>query len=280
MSSVEENRQRLEAVYAAIQELDDDLAANRLSAADHAELKRRSERQAAALLKRLREAGQQPGRRQAARDAVTLGARLRSPMGLGVGAIVLLLLGLTLGVFLGRSAVNEPPAPRPTVSTRPAGVSAALEALSKEVESESAPVPKLLAFAHLALDEGRVPAAIWAYQRVLARDSRNAEALTHMGLILYQGGHVDEGLGRVEEALRVNPKYAHAHWDRAQMLWGKQDYAGTAGALEAFLALVPTGEDATRARAMLAEARGRASPGGRPGAAPPSTPAAREGRPK
>jgi len=129
----------------------------------------------------------------------------------------------------------------------------------------------------LALDEGRVPAAIWAYQRVLGRNPRNAEALTHMGLILYQGGHVDEGLGRVEEAIRANPKYAHAHWDRAQMPWGKKDYAGVVRALEAFLALVPTGEDAGRARAMLAEARRRASPGGRSGAASQTSPAAREG---
>jgi len=81
-----------------------------------------------------------------------------------------------------------------------------------------------------------------------------------------RGGYADEGFARVEKALRLKPKYAHAHWDRAQMLWGKQDYAGTATAVEAFLALVPTSQDATRVRAMLAEARLRASPSGRPGA--------------
>ena len=31
----------------------------------------------------------------------------------------------------------------------------------------------------------------------------------------YQGKHLDQALARIEEAISIDPKYAHAHWDRA-----------------------------------------------------------------
>lgn len=287
MSSSEDLKRELEAAYAAIRELDDDLAAGRLGPSDHAELKRRSERRAAGFLKRLRQSEQEgrQGRSEAAPPPV--GARLRSPLALTLGAVALLLVGLGVGIFLGRSTTDERPAAGRTAggaaAPAGAGMSVALEALSKEVEAEAAPTGKLLAFAHQALDEGKVRAAISVYQRVLSREPKNAEALTHLGLILYQGGHMDQGLVRVDEALRADPKYAHAHWDRAHMLFeGKKDYAAAARALETFLALVPKGADAERARSMLAEAHRRAAPGGRPGGAPsPAAPPVRpEGTPR
>lgn len=262
MSAAEDLKRQLEASYAAIRELDEDLAAGRLSSADHIDLKQRSERQAAALLRRLRqaEAEERPGRTRAAAARPALGVRLRSPLALTLGAVLLLLAGATMGVLLGRSSDERASGATAASAARatPGGavVSPELESLRKTVEAEAAPTKQLLAFAHLALDEGQIPAAIWAYKRVLAREPRNAEGITHMGIILYQGGHTDQGLARVEEALRIDPKYAHARWDRAQMLFvGKKDYAAAARAIEEFLALVPTGEDAVRARAMLEEAR-------------------------
>jgi tetratricopeptide (TPR) repeat protein len=201
----------------------------------------------------------------------TLGGRLRSPLALILGAGLLVVLGVTMGLVLGRSTSNEGlAAPRQTAAVSGAAgapaISAELEMLRKEVEREDAPSKKLLAFAHLALDEGQLPAAIWAYKRVLAREPRNVEAITHMGLILYQGKHLDEALARIEEAIRLDPKYAHAHWDRANLLLtGKKDYAAAQEALGAFLALVPSGPDADRARAMLAEARRQLAAGGRRG---------------
>lgn len=279
MSAVEELTRQLEAAYAAIRELDEDLAAGRLSTADHADLKQRSERQAAALLKRLREAEREARHRRASPSPARppLGARLRGPIGLTLGAVVLVVAGIVVGITLGRSTSDAPPSTvaAPAVA-RPTpgggGVSADLEALRKEVEPETTPTKKLLAFAHLALDEGQTPAAIWAYKRVLAREPKSVEAITHIGIILYQGNHVDRALARLEEALAIDPSYAHAHWDRAQMLFhGKKDYAGAVRAIEAFLALIPTGEDADRARAMLNEARARAAAPPKRGSAPPVT---------
>lgn len=148
-------------------------------------------------------------------------------------------------------------------------VSPELDALRRQIETESVPTRALLAFGHLALDEGQVPAAIRACKRVLTREPRNAEAITHMGVTLYEGGHVDQALARVDEALTIDPSYVHARWDRAQMLFaGKKDFVAAARALEDFLVLMPTGDDALRARAMLEEARRQVAAGRRPSGLP------------
>lgn len=258
-------RRQLDTTLAGIRELDEDLAAGRLSAADHAELKQRSERQGAALLRRLRDSETAAAAKPPEKEGrVRLEASLRSPLALTFGSVVLLVAGVLIGVLLGRSPSDVGSRPRVVANTgtrvsRGAGVSPDLEALQKEIARDEAPTQKILEFAHRALDQGYVPAAIDACKRVLAREPKNVEAITHIGVILYQGGHVEPALARVDEAIATDPTYSHAHWDRAQILFnGKQDYGAAAAALEAFIRLVPTGVDADRARAMLTKARERA----------------------
>jgi len=94
---------------------------------------------------------------------------------------------------------------------------------------------------------------------VLAREPRNVEAITHLGAVLYQEQ-------RVDEALRIDPKYVHAHWDRAQYLfYGKRDFPATVRAAEAFREVAPRGPDSDSVRALMSQARERVS---RDGAAP------------
>lgn len=99
MSSAEVLKRQLEAAYAAIRELDDDLAAGRLEPSNHAELKRRSERRAAGLLKRLRQSEQEGRRGRSEAAPPPVGARLRSPLVLTLGAVALLLIGLAAMEF-------------------------------------------------------------------------------------------------------------------------------------------------------------------------------------
>jgi tetratricopeptide (TPR) repeat protein len=281
-ASLEELQRQLDAAYAAIHELDEDLAAGRISKADHAELRSRSERQAAALLVRVRRADTSAGQGAAVKGSCPrAGARpaFRSTLALTLGGVALVVFGVVVGVLITRSTSDERPAmgARPPerggiVPGAPRAVSPALERLRKEAEPENAAATTVLAFARQAIDEGDIPAAIEAYKRVLAREPKNAEALTQIGVILYQGNHVDEALRRIDEALAAEPRYAPAHWDRAQILFSaRKDYPAAARALEAFLALVPTGEDADRARALLDEAR-------REGAKTPATAARGAGR--
>jgi hypothetical protein len=62
----------------------------------------------------------------------------------------------------------------------------------------------------------------------------------------------------VEAALRIDPAYVHAHWDRVQYLYhGKRDLPAAIKAGEAFLKIVPDGPDADTIRKLMAEARGR-----------------------
>lgn len=184
-------------------------------------------------------------------------ARLWSPGGIVIIAVLLVGVGIGGGVALGRRAPEPPSAP----STRPAAPGAVamspdLQSLARDVEREDAPTQKLLEFAHLALDQRQFALAIPTYKRVLARDPKNPEALTHIGLILYRANHVDQALARIDEALRIDPRYAHAHWDRAHILYEtKKDLAGAAKSFEAFLVLAPKGQDADRARSLLAEIR-------------------------
>jgi tetratricopeptide (TPR) repeat protein len=292
MTHAEDLKRQLDAAYTAIQELDEDLAAGRLSAADHAELKTRSERHAAGLLARLREVEHGSDGR-AARSRVAqpaLGARLRSPLALAIAAAALLFFGVVLGVLIARftgddaavASTGTPPAgagPSPGMAgIPPAGgpagqggaggqaVSPALAALQKQVEAENAPIATLLEFANLALDEGHVPAAIWGYKRVLAREPKNVQAITKIGMILAQGNHVDGALKRLDEAIAIDPRYAPAHSSRAQVLFhGKQDYRAAMASLETYLKLAPKGADAERARTMLAEARKLAASTAAPG---------------
>jgi regulator of sirC expression with transglutaminase-like and TPR domain len=74
--------------------------------------------------------------------------------------------------------------------------------------------------------------------------------------VRYQEGNVDDALAKVEEALRIDPTYIHALWDRTQYLfYGKRDFPAAVKAAEAFLKVVPEGPDADNVRKLMAEAR-------------------------
>lgn len=186
---------------------------------------------------------------------------IRGPVGIAIAVAALVVFGVGAGVVLSRRAPAAPGSARPAGRAVPGmpsapAMSAELLSLARETEREDTPTQKLLEFAHRALDQQNFALAIPAYKRVLARDPKNTEALTHVGLILYRANHADQALARMDEALRIDPKYAHAHWDRAHILYEtKKDLAGAAKSLETFLTLIPQGQDTDRARALLAEIR-------------------------
>jgi tetratricopeptide (TPR) repeat protein len=143
-----------------------------------------------------------------------------------------------------------------------------LGALRQAAAREDTPIAGLLQLAHAELDQGRLDEARVVYGRVLAREPRNVEAITHLGAVLYGGGRVDEALAKVEEALRIDPAYIHAHWDRTQYLfYGKRDFPAAVKAAEAFLRVLPKGPDADSVRKLMGEAKEQAvKPDRRPGA--------------
>ncbi len=179
-----------------------------------------------------------------------------------VSGLLLVVVGASVGIVLSRRA-PEPAAapssravqgPAAPVSPPAAAPTSQLLALAAQVEPESTPTAKILEFARAALRDEQFALAIPAYRRVLERQPKNPEALSSMGFILYQAGHVEQALARVDEALAADPKYALGYWHRANMLYrARRDLVGARKSLEQYLALVPQGIGADRARALLAE---------------------------
>lgn len=274
--SRKEIKRELEAAYEAIEAADADLAAGRIGAEEHERRRAEREREVGRLFVSLRRAQREAAQREAEErppgpPPAQAEPRFRSSMVMVAGAVALALIGVGAGVLLGRrdagtsaprvaSAPSTAPGTAP--STAPGGELGTvmpeieLQALRTEAARDDAPIPVVLQFAHAALDRGRLDEARRAYERVLAREPRNAEAIDHVGAVLYQEGRIDEALGRVEEALRIEPGYIHALWDRTQYLFSaKRDYPAAVKAAEAFLKVVPDGPDAEKIRTLMAEAR-------------------------
>jgi tetratricopeptide (TPR) repeat protein len=180
-------------------------------------------------------------------------------------ALVLLVIGVGAGTLVGRRFIQPPAGGGAAVGTPSTGLPSAVsqieaQALRQAASRPDAPIAALLQLAHIDLDQGRLAEARQGYERVLAREPRNVEAITHLGAVLYQEGRLDDALAKVEEALRLDPSYIHAHWDRTQYLYsGKRDYPGAIRAAEAFLKVVPTGPDADQMRQIISEAKQEAA---------------------
>jgi tetratricopeptide (TPR) repeat protein len=256
----EEMEEEKRALYRALKELDFDHEAGHLSEEDHATLRARYEARAAQILQALDalprgEAAAEP--RRAVPGGRPAREWTRSPVTLAVGALVLLVFGVTLGLGVARYTEPDlsviPPGSRlPVAAAPPAGGPAPGGPLAPEM------LRGMLDAAHQSLDAGRYQEAIAAYRAVLNRDPRNVEALTHLGVILAIAGHTEHALEAFDKALAIDPGYAHAWWDKGRVLYeAGQDYRGAIEALERFVQLVPEGEDRERARGLIKEATRR-----------------------
>lgn len=257
------------ATYRALKELEFDYQAGHLSPDDYAELSARYEGQAARALKELdalppRREKAEPGAAKREPRAAAARSWTRRPVTLMAGAVVLVIFGLTLGLGVARYTEPDrtmvPEGARLPIPMDAPGMPGTAAAPAPD---PSKPIPPevfrgMLDAAHQALEAGQYQQAIAAYQAILKRDPKNVEAITHLGVILATAGHDDSALEAFDKALAIDPKYAHAWWDKAQLLYEKkQDYKRAIPALEKFVALVPSGQDRDRALKMIQDAKGR-----------------------
>jgi tetratricopeptide (TPR) repeat protein len=262
VSRLRDVRRRLDATVAAIEALDADLAAGKLDGEEHRRRRAEHEREGGRLLVSLRQAERGAGAARARQSAPAerWPSLLRNPTVIAAAGLLLLVGGVGAGL-LGARWLGGPPAAAGPAAASGSGRSPLTgdierRAVQLAAAREDAPIPTLLQIAHDSLDQGRLDEARDVYGRVLRREPRNAEAITHLGAVLYQEGRIDEALAKVEEALRIDPAYIHAHWDRTQYLFhGKRDYPATIRAGEAFLRVVPDGPDASSVRSLVAQAR-------------------------
>jgi cytochrome c-type biogenesis protein CcmH/NrfG len=257
--------------YRALNELAFDHEAGSLSDDDFHALRDRYEARAADLLTKLDALGGVPASPAAERATPRPRPWTRSPAAIVVGGIALLGLGIALGVGVSRySAPDEimagsgPGIPGPALpdlgpllpgspGTGPAGTGGAPRPIPPEI------MARMLQAARDSLMAGRYAEAIAAYQAVLKRDSKNVDAMTHLGLIVAMGGHADAALETFDKALKIDPKYAPALMYKGQVLYEvKQDYPGAIKTWERFVAVTPPGEDRRRVAVLIEEARSKA----------------------
>jgi len=252
--------------YRALKELTFDHEAGSLSDDDFQGLRDRYEARAADLLSKLDALGGTPPPRPAtARLEGAPRSWTRSPAAIAVGGVALLGLGIALGAGVSRYTTPDEtatpgglmpgpalPDPGPLMPGAPGTGAAAGRTIPPEI------MARMLEAARQSLMAGRYQEAIAAYQAVLARDAKNVDAMTHLGLIVAMGGHADAALETFDKALKIDPKYPPALLYKGQVLYEvKRDYAGAIKAWERFVTLTPSGEDRQRVAVLIEEARGK-----------------------
>lgn len=257
-------------VYRALRELEFDHEAGHLADDDYRALRDTYEVRAAAALRALDALGAPPApapaRAVRERPPVARGWT-RSPLTLAVGAALLLVFGVVIGVSVGRYTEPVPETPMPAASTPGLPMAAMPPPDRAPASGPVRPIPPemlrgMLQAARQSLMDGRYSEAIAAYQAVLKRDPKNVDALTHLGFIVALGGHADAALETIDKALALDPRFALAHYYRGQVLYeAKRDAAGAIKEWERFVALVPSGPEHDQVQALLKDARaGRLPP--------------------
>ena len=280
------------ALYRALRELAFDREAGHLSEADYQGLRDTYEARAAEVLTALDALGSPPAETPPDLPEVAEPLRVdsgvdpgrswtRQPAALAGGALAMLVFGVVVGLGASRFTAPDPtvlppgsripvtiapeaaaPPPATTAPTpgaaprRPPGTGSGGAGSARPIPPEM--LAGMLRAARQSLMEGRYQEAITAYQAVLKRDTGNVDAMTHLGLIVAIGGHADAALETLDRALAIDPGYPPAHLYRGQILYEvKRDYPGAVAAWQRFLALVPTGEEHDRVKALVQQAQAR-----------------------
>lgn len=118
-----------------------------------------------------------------------------------------------------------------------------------------------------------VPGAVKEYQKVLLAEPDQVQALTGEGWLLAETGQpslLQQGLGLLARAEKVQPGYAPAHVYRGIALLGERNYAGSIPELEWYLGHSPDPQLVSSVQRALAQAKSgaaaaTASPGSSPG---------------
>jgi tetratricopeptide (TPR) repeat protein len=113
-----------------------------------------------------------------------------------------------------------------------------------------------LDLAHRYLDAGMVEASLSEYAVALELDPDDAEALAHVGIILYQSGRPQDALRSVDRSLSTDPRYPEALFFRGVILLRGLDRPDEAIAtFEDYLDAAPFGVERQTAKDLIAQAR-------------------------
>ena len=126
----------------------------------------------------------------------------------------------------------------------------------QRVEDQPNDLAARLDLAHRYLDAGMTEESRSEYAVALRLDPDDAEALAHVGIILYQSGRPEDALASVDRALTTDPRYPEALFLRGVILLrGLELPADAIDAFRTYLEAAPFGVERETARDLIAEAQ-------------------------
>jgi tetratricopeptide (TPR) repeat protein len=203
-----------------LEELDFDFSSGKLSEQDYQEMRRLYENRAPALYHRpLAEAQDKPvsspKRKAVAQEKRASREKLKKSWLVPAAGVLLMVFGVGLGLLLARSIQS-----RGEQGSITGGPLTGGRQLSDDPAS-------LLRLGREAYERQQYDQAVAAFKKVLAVDPSQPDALSFMGLLMAQTGHVDLGLGYVERALAAQPQSPLALEIKGAILHkGKGDHQG------------------------------------------------------
>jgi tetratricopeptide (TPR) repeat protein len=251
------------ALLRSLADLEEAHASGALEDAEYRRLRRDTEGRIARLLRAIDgRSTPRAGDGHAASGAVALdptGAalRTRTPGRVPPWAVASLLVATVLSVVVAGLLRDAEPPPR---AAGPAiGQGDPFAFFEQRVREHPQDLAARLDLAHRYLDAGRVDEALAEYAVALELDPDDAEALAHVGVILYQSGRPQQALDTVDRALETAPGYPEALFFRGViLLCGLERPAEAIGAFDAYLEAAPFGLERGTARTLIADAeRGR-----------------------
>ncbi len=240
-------RLRREKLYETIRELELEREAGSRSQEEYEKTRAMYEMQAARLLEE-EERGEKR-RPKPSQKPAPVKATAASPepvshrLGLIVPAALILLVGVGIGFFLGRS-----------LSSREGGMGVTRSVPRGE---RVLATPASLEEANAAFDQGDFGRALAGYKKILESDPQNLEALTQIGVLLARGQHYDDAIRTFDRVLTMQPNYPHALFEKGLVFFqGKVQPREGVKVWEHLIKTAPPGNEyAVTAKRMLDQVR-------------------------
>lgn len=277
------NEVRYRELLRQLRDLDDDLAAGKLTDADHVLLREPVEREAAAALRGVKTQGRAAGSGGVTsarstnsppprdRDARARRWRRRTVTLLAVAAsmagVSILLVDATSPRSQGQTISGDPaagttmPGANRSTGTSAQGTGqqsatseqlATIDAWVARVKQNPKDVSAHLALADAYAAAGATQLAAVEYLAVTQLDPANAEANTYLALLAFQVGQAAEGKSMVDRVLTAHPKYPEALYVRGLiLLMGLHQPQAAAADFNAYLAIAPFGSHRTAVDTLL-----------------------------
>jgi tetratricopeptide (TPR) repeat protein len=262
----------------SLRDLQEEHAAKSLSDADYRLLRRETERRAVTVLRAIDArdgtdgAGPATLREQTLESESSQNGHRPAPAAGPVWIAAAALGGLVLVGILLASAIAPRNSSQPiTGDSQITGSGAsALSFFEQRVKDHPSDVAARLDLASRYQAAGLTGLAAEQYVEALRLDPNAVEARSALGLLLYEQGRAKDGLFAENQALRVDPSYPEALYDKGIILLkGLHQKAPAVIALRGYLAAAPDGAHRAEVEGLLAATAGAASTSPSPTATSP-----------